>query len=707
MSEQSPQPIEQNLNISDSILETVQIGGIAGRDQKLTQIQGGVGTLNVFGLVKVDETLRSAAKTINQEEYRRRRVLLDKVKNLWIDGILANSLHKQVLIDLGLEERREFVQNQLSEVQEFPSNSVQVFPTGTTAADIFEGIGAGRTLLILGEPGCGKTVTLLKLAESLIARSENDLSQPLPVVVNLSSWAKQRKSIIDWLVQEIHNIYKASKSLAKIWVEQEQLILLLDGLDEVNAKYRNDCVKALNQFIQTHGLTEIVVCTRIHDYENLSERLKLRSAIYLQSLTSQQIDQFLERAGESLFSLKTFLQNNTEIRALASSPLILSIMSLAYQGCLTEDLPQSASLRENFHQKLFDDYIKRMFYRRQHTNRQYEESQTLYWLAWLASKMVEESQTVFFIEEITPKWLNFRQNLFYGISTSLITSFCKLLLSFFYALPIGFLLIPIFVYIYHSFGVNIYLLPKIWFAAALIAGFVTAFIEEYSEIRNIKRVEILRWSWVDAISTIKHEFETLFDLKRDNGCRAICALLFGWPVMIPLFILSIVSPIPRNAIIIAPQNEDEKIVPNQGVWNSLKNSIIGALIGVLISGLLVGMFDWWSDVIITSVQMLDSGFDDMAIMQVIKHFATGWSGLKYLVIGLSGLVGWLFYGGRTCIQHFNLRFILSFKGYIPWNYAHFLDYATERIFMQKIGGGYIFIHRMLMEYFAQMELERK
>jgi hypothetical protein len=415
----------------------------------------------------------------------------------------------------------------------------------------------------------------------------------------------------------------------------------------------------------------------------------------------------LERAGESLFSLKTFLQKNTEIRALASSPLILSIMSLAYQGCLTEDLPQSASLRENFHQKLFDDYINKMCNRRQHTNRQYEESQALYWLAWLASKIVEESQTVFFIEEITPKWLNFRQNLFYGISTSLITSFCKLPFSFFYALPIGFLLIPIFVYIYHSFGENIYLLLKFWFVAALIAGFVTAFIEEYSEIRNIKRVEILRWSWVGAISTIKHEFETVFDLKRDNGCRAIIVLLVAWPVMIPLFILSIVFPIPRNAIVIAPQNEDEKIVPNQGVWNSLKNSIIGAFIGVLISGLLVGMFDWWSDVITTSVQMLDSGFDDMAIMQVIKHFATAWSGLKYLVIGLSGLVGWLFYGGRTCIQHFNLRFILSFKGYIPWNYAHFLDYATERIFMQKIGGGYIFIHRMLMEHFAQMELERK
>ena len=40
--------------------------------------------------------------------------------------------------------------------------------------------------------------------------------------------------------------------------------------------------------------------------------------------------------------------------------------------------------------------------------------------------------------------------------------------------------------------------------------------------------------------------------------------------------------------------------------------------------------------------------------------------------------------------------------YIPWNYAHFLDYCHERIFLRNVGGGYIFIHRMLLEHFANM-----
>jgi hypothetical protein len=36
-------------------------------------------------------------------------------------------------------------------------------------------------------------------------------------------------------------------------------------------------------------------------------------------------------------------------------------------------------------------------------------------------------------------------------------------------------------------------------------------------------------------------------------------------------------------------------------------------------------------------------------------------------------------------------------------YIRFLDYAAERVFLRKVGGGYIFTHRLLMEYFATLE----
>lgn len=688
MSEQSPQRTEQNLNISDSILETVQIGGIAGRDQKLTQIQGGVGTLNVFGLVKVDQAPTTTANTINQQEYRWRRVLLDKVKYFWIDGVLAKSLHKQILINLGLEERREFVQNQLSKVQEFPSDSVEVFPAGTTAANIFKEIGAGRTLLILGEPGCGKTVTLLKLAESLIARLENDLSQPLPVVVNLSSWAKQRKSIDDWLVQEIHDIYGASKSLARIWVEQEQLILLLDGLDEVNVKYRNDCVKALNQFIQKHGLTEIVVCCRIGDYENLSERLKLHSAICVQSLTSQQIDQFLERAGESLFSLKTTLQNNSEIREFASSPLILNIMGLAYQDCSLDDV-QTISKASTFYQHLFDAYIERMLSRRG-TTQEFSQQQTKHWLIWMAKKMAQNSQTVFLIEGLQPNWLLSQYHrVIYRIMSAFITGAT---IGLIYGLAC-------MVMWWFSFGQHIgWLICTI---IGLLAGVVCGLVVGFSN-GEIETVETLKWSWQ---ATKKNFYRGLFlGLTIASTFLGLAVLLLfvlmlitrsdlileigGLLAYLPFFllfvkVLGLFSGIFSGLIggFRGPTIEKSK-TPNQGIRKTIKNaSIIGLIFSSIYELIYTSIFGF----------LIESMNGSMAI------------GASSVLINwmLAGLIC----GGSACFRHFALRLMLYRMKYIPWNYARFLDYAAERLFLQKVGGGYIFIHRMLLEHFARMELK--
>ena len=64
---------------------------------------------------------------------------------------------------------------------------------------------------------------------------------------------------------------------------------------------------------------------------------------------------------------------------------------------------------------------------------------------------------------------------------------------------------------------------------------------------------------------------------------------------------------------------------------------------------------------------------------------------------------WFMYGGYTVIQHIALRRLLYRDGAIPQNYARILDYAASLIFLRKVGGGYIFVHRYLLEYFAGLE----
>ena len=73
----------------------------------------------------------------------------------------------------------------------------------------------------------------------------------------------------------------------------------------------------------------------------------------------------------------------------------------------------------------------------------------------------------------------------------------------------------------------------------------------------------------------------------------------------------------------------------------------------------------------------------------------------------TGLVIGLIFGGRACIQHLVLRIMLWRGGSAPLHYVRFLDYAAGRIFLRKVGGGYIFVHRLLLEYFASLEPEEE
>ncbi|MEM9090454.1 MAG: NACHT domain-containing protein [Cyanobacteria bacterium P01_F01_bin.53] len=627
-----------------------------------------------FGAGQVDEVSVTSERSLSKQAYRWRQVLVEKVKHYWLEGVLERSLHHQVLIELGLEERSAAVRSAVDEVEEFLGEgdltSQRAFPEGTQAGDVFHELGAGRTLLILGEPGSGKTTVLLKLVQGLIERLGDNLSQPIPVVLNLSSWSKKRQPIEAWLVQELYETFQISKALGERWIQEEQLILCLDGLDEVEARYRNECVQALNQFIQDHGLTEMVVCSRIRDYEALSERLSLRSAICVQTLTAEKIDQYLAQAGEQLSAIKTVLSQNNEIKAFASSPLILSVISLVYQGCDLADIPHSSdngadnSIGVNrFRQQLFEAYIARMLRRHSNVAQPYSTEQIKHWLHWLAARMVHSSQSIFLIERLQPSWLPPGKRKFtYPLMIVLIS------------VMLGIVFFAVIHTLLHGF-------PKGLINGAIMgmmAGFLASLITMYSD--NIETVETLRWSWRKAKSACLRGwmygllFGVIFGLY--NGVvfglklGLVTGLYAGLMMCATLVVISMaISGLTGG---LRGPTIQRSVRPNQGIFRSAKN---GYSVWVF-SGLLIGM--------IFSLSHLKIGIAN---------------GLTY------GLIGGLICGGWACWQHFNVRLLLYALGYTPWNYARFLDYAAERLFLQKVGGGYIFIHRMLLEHFAQMELE--
>jgi len=280
---------------------------------------------------------------LTPQQYRNRQALLNKVRNYWVKGVLETSLHNRVLIELSLEERPQAIAHPWNFTLETVDEPQKLLPYGTKLIELFDSIGEGRTLLILGNPGSGKTTTLLELTRDLVANAEQDIGQPIPVVFNLSSWGGEKQTLSDWLVKELNTKYQVPKQVGQGWVKNQQLLLLLDGLDEVQAEYREACIVALNAFHQEYG-SEIVVTSRIKDYEALSNCLNFQSAVYLRSLTLEQISHSLEGADSYLEGLRALLLKDEMLRELAKSPLMLNIMAMAYQEVAVNGLGEKLEI---------------------------------------------------------------------------------------------------------------------------------------------------------------------------------------------------------------------------------------------------------------------------------------------------------------------------------------------------------------------------
>jgi hypothetical protein len=98
-------------------------------------------------------------------------------------------------------------------------------------------------------------------------------------------------------------------------------------------------------------------------------------------------------------------------------------------------------------------------------------------------------------------------------------------------------------------------------------------------------------------------------------------------------------------------------------------------------------------------------------------------GVSGIAFGLAGVAGWFIlgmgfsivfsfllafhffinHGGNAVISHYALRWCLWRSQSLPLNAVDFLNYATERILLRKVGGGYMFTHRLLLEYFVSLE----
>ena len=645
-------------------------------------------------------------------EDQNRRYLLDKIRAFWLDGVLRDNVPNKAQIALQFDCVPEEIVHPWGDAlgQHFlqpKGDLLHVFARGE------------QQLLILGAPGAGKSISLLSVTQHLWELANSDPSAAIPVVLHLAAWATQRLPLGEWIVAEMKAKYQIPLASAEILLSQNALLPLLDGLDEMTSSALPACITAINQWRDQQARAGLVVCCRSADYTLAQQKLHLNSAIRLQPLTRRQIDRYLAQTrAPAQLRANLLSERHSNLHELAQSPMLLSLLREVGSGG-----DNSAD-----HSQLIAHYVDHAFQRKPVDSA--EKQHITQQLGWLARHMRDQNQAQFLLEALQPSWLdNARDRLSYLIFVRLFLTLAtlitfsitiiylwyrtnfKLELQFFLTIgaaltlsyPLAVLLGFTLLNIPQTFFATVrqYRLWERWrtkpqtptrqsafrnhilWETGIIFVWVAGIISYFGDISvglalaliigmaqfgsaqtwlatsgyrdDIQQIDKLGWSWRKALLGVGVGL-----LQGGAWFVAIPALNDGWDVPATMVLFTVVFGLQGV-------KRDDKIRPNRGTWLALRN---GLMMGLLVSLLIISMvifYDRWQAAVMMGLAL--------------------------------GISGFLFSGGINAVKHAILRGLLARSGH-PLNLIAFLDQACTLGILQRVGGGYVFRHRLILDYFA-------
>ena len=614
---------------------------------------------------------------------RDRQLLLQRVRAVWLDGVLAN------MVDVPLE----LTKRPVPETVERPWGGLAERPYAyghPTKQPLYETlVAAGQMLLLLGDAGAGKTVSLLQLTQSLHEQAEADPEAPLPVVFKLGSWTQG--SLLDWLMRELETWYYIPAELGQRWLRGRQLLLLLDGLDEVAPSRRQACVDAINDFSRTYGPPGLVVASRTEVYLQAQRPLRLQRALALEPLGDEQVRAYLDTREEGGADA---ILADPHLRRLARNPAMLKVLKVIVAKVQREDSPYSVLATTPLDMSTSDmalntvdttdlvvrehvlrAYVQKMLARKGDAKR-YPDEDTLRWLGWLALRMQQHGRAVFRLEDLQPDWL--------GTSGKRRCYHCAAVLVWAF---VHFAVISLSADALVGVPGNL-----------LLGGVVAAFVSvrEFQERRydTLEALQGLRWSWW-GVQQMKWTF-----WLRWLGVTGVFGLLLT---------------LAGGALV--GESPDHLAAWAETLTGSLLFSVpFGLLVGLLEAGLKnrqAELREKPGRAVLTPAQYVLFGSLVLGLLGTLLLspgfaylFSAGGLPMTFAFI-LGGLIGaslgfWQF-GGMTLIGHYVLRAILAASNRTPRNpfdYSRFLAYASSLTFLREVGGGYEFFHGTVQDYFA-------
>ncbi|MEU8514589.1 hypothetical protein AB0C76_23780 [Kitasatospora sp. NPDC048722] len=124
-----------------------------------------------------------------------------------------------------------------------------------------------RRLVLLGDPGAGKTTLVLLLTLHLLSRTARE---PLPVPATPDTWDPRRERLRDWFVHRLEQRYpeierRYGAGTMRILVDSRRVFPIFDGLDELPSAARIRMLVALTQGLEPRDA--VIITSRVPEYQ--------------------------------------------------------------------------------------------------------------------------------------------------------------------------------------------------------------------------------------------------------------------------------------------------------------------------------------------------------------------------------------------------------------------------------------------------------